>query len=88
MSGAFLSMNCSVHQNQIIGSWSIIGMNSCVTKSAIVEPGYKYFGVPAKKHDENTVALERQKITNKKLKIAKSRFIALRDARSTSENLS
>ena len=88
MSGAFLSMNCSVHQNQIIGSWSIIGMNSCVTKSAIVEPGYKYFGVPAKKHDENTVALERQKITNKKLKIAKSRFIALRDARSTSENVS
>ena len=76
MSGAFLSMNCSVHQNQIIGSWSIIGMNSCVTKSAIVEPGYKYFGVPAKKHGENTVALKRAKVTQKKLKPQLADFCA------------
>ena len=80
MDGAFLSMNCSVHQHQIIGSWSIIGMNSCVTKSAIVEPGYKYFGVPAKKHGKNTVALAREKVTQQKLKTAHSRFVALRDA--------
>ena len=88
MSGAFLSMNCSVHQNQIIGSWSIIGMNSCVTKSAIVEPGYKYFGVPAKKHDENTVGLKRKKVTHEKLETAKSRFVALRDARGMLKNVS
>ena len=88
MSGAFLSMNCSVHQNQIIGSWSIIGMNSCVTKSAIVEPGYKYFGVPAKKHGENTVALKRAKVTQKKLKTATSRFFALRNARDSSKDSS
>ena len=87
MSDAFLSMNCSVHQNQIIGSWSIIGMNSCVTKSAIVEPGYKYFGVPAKKHNKNIVALQRKKVSQKKLETAKNRFVALREARGFFNNV-
>ena len=88
MSGAFLSMNCSVHQNQIIGSWSIIGMNSCVTKSAIVEPGYKFFGVPAKKHNKNTVSLRRNKVSPRHLEAAKNRFNALCVERSRSKHFS
>ena len=88
MSGAFLSMNCSVHQHQIIGSWSIIGMNSCVTKSAIVEPGYKYFGVPAKKHNKNTISLRRNKVTPRHLEAEKNRFNALCVERGRSEHFS
>jgi acyl-[acyl carrier protein]--UDP-N-acetylglucosamine O-acyltransferase len=81
MSSAFLSMNCSVHQNQIIGSWTIIGMNSCVTKSAIVEPGYKYFGVPARRRGENTVSLRRNDVTSDQLKAAKDKFLTLHEER-------
>lgn len=79
MTGAFLSMNCSIHQNQVIGSWSIIGMNSCVTKSAMVEPGFKFFGVPAKKQDKNLVALSRNSVTPEDLQFAADRFLALRE---------
>lgn len=77
MTGAFLSMNCSVHQHQVIGSWSIIGMNSCVTKSAKVEPGFKFFGVPAKKQNKNLVALKRNNVTPEDLQFAVNRFSAL-----------
>ena len=62
-------------------------MNSCVTKSAIVEPGYKYFGVPAKKHNKNIVALQRKKVSQKKLETAKNRFVALREARGFFNNV-
>ena len=79
MKGAFLSMNCSIHQNQVIGSWSIIGMNSCVTKSAKVEPGYKFFGVPAKRNGRNSVALKRHEVTPEQLSAALRRFSVLRD---------
>ena len=77
MTGAFLSMNCSIHQYQVIGSWSIIGMNSCVTKSAKVEPGFKFFGVPAKKQNKNLIALKRNNVTPKDMQVAAKRFSAL-----------
>ena len=32
MNGVYLGQNSSVHQFQIIGSYSLLGMNSCVTK--------------------------------------------------------
>ena len=49
MEGAQLGIRSSIHQNQIIGSYSIIGMNSFVTKKLKVEPGFKFYGKPAKK---------------------------------------
>ena len=79
MDGAFLSLNCSVHQFQVIGAWSIIGMNSCVKKSEIIAPGYKYFGVPAKKICKNIVAIKRNKITPIMLRNAQIRFSNLRE---------
>ena len=79
MDGAFLSLNCSVHQFQVIGAWSIIGMNSCVKKSEIIAPGYKYFVVPAKKICKKTVAIKRNKITPIMLHDAQIRFSKLRE---------
>ena len=54
-------------------------MNSCVKKSEIVAPGYKYFGVPAKKICKNTVAIKRNKITPIMLHDAQIRFSKLRE---------
>ena len=70
-----------VHQYQTIGSWCIIGMNSCITKSAKVEPGYKFFGVPAKRNGRNSVALKRHEVTPEQLSAALKRFSVLRDRR-------
>ena len=74
MNGAYLSLNSSVHQFQVIGSWSIIGMNSCVTRLLDVEPGFKYAGTPAKKMKINYLGLQRNRITETELELAKQNF--------------
>lgn len=74
MVGAQLGIRSSIHQNQIIGSYSIIGMNSFVTKKLKVEPGFKFYGKPAKKKTKNLIGLKRNKIDNVKLKFELKRF--------------
>ena len=49
MKNAQLGMRTIIHQNQIVGSYSMLGMGSIVTKKLKVEPGYIYYGRPAKK---------------------------------------
>ncbi len=74
MQGAQLGIRVSVHQNQIIGSYSMIGMNSFVTKKLKVIPGYKFYGKPAKKKSKNLIGLKRHKIKNNKLKLEFVRY--------------
>ena len=74
MNGAQLGIKVSIHQNQIIGSYSIIGMNSFITKNLKVVPGYKYYGKPAKKKTANIIGLRRNKIRSDQLKIENLRF--------------
>jgi len=62
-----LALNSSIHQFKLIGSWSMVGMNTCINKSIIVEPGNIYFGVPAKKIGKNIIGLRRKKITKEQL---------------------
>ena len=59
MKGSQLGMRVSVHQNQIIGSYSMIGMNSFITKKTKILPGFTYFGKPAKKIKKNLLGLKR-----------------------------
>ena len=66
MNGAQLGIRTSVHQNKVIGSFSMIGMNSTITKTKIITPGYIYYGKPSKKIKINTLGLKRNKITDKK----------------------
>ena len=47
MNGAQLGIKTLVHQNQIIGSYSMIGMGSIITKKLKVLPGYVFIGRPA-----------------------------------------
>ena len=74
MKGAQLGIRSSIHQNQIIGSYSIIGMNTIVTKKLKVVPGFKFCGKPAKKKTKNKLALKRNKISNKELQKEINRF--------------
>ena len=79
MKNAQLGMRTSVHQNQIIGSFTMTGMNSVITKKLIVEPGYIYFGKPAKKVKKNLIGLKRNKISSDILKNEYKRFLLLKN---------
>ena len=74
MKGSQLGMRVSVHQNPIIGSYSMIGMNSFVTKKTKILPGFTYFGKPAKKIKKNILGLKRNKINKNKLDIEFARY--------------
>ena len=74
MNGAQLGIRVAVHQNQIIGSYSMIGMNSFITKTLKVYPGYTFYGKPAKKIKKNLISLKRNNINNKKLLLETKRF--------------
>lgn len=74
MKGSQLGMRVSVHQNQIIGSYSMIGMNSFITKKTKILPGFTYFGKPAKKIKKNLLGLKRNKINKNKLDIEFARY--------------
>ena len=74
MNGAQLGIKVCVHQNQIIGSYSMIGMNSFITKKLKVIPGYKFYGKPAKKKTKNLIGLKKNKINNNDLKSEINRY--------------
>ena len=67
MKYANLGIKSIVHQNQIIGSYSMIGMGSIVTKTKRVLPGYIYFGKPIKKIKKIILNLKKNKNKYKKL---------------------
>ena len=74
MKNANLGMKTIVHQNQVIGSFSMIGMGSIITKKKKILPGYIYYGKPVKKVKKNLLGLKKNKINYKKLNIENLRF--------------
>ena len=74
MRGSQLGISASVHQNQVIGSFSMIGMHSFITKKLNLTPGYIYFGKPAKKKNKNLIGLKRNNITSKILTVETNRY--------------
>ena len=77
MKNAHLGIKTIVHQNQVIGSYSITGMGSIITKKANIIPGYVYYGKPVKKIKKNFIALKKYKINEKTLDKEKKRFYKL-----------
>ena len=73
-----LGIGTTVHQNQILGSYIMIGMRSIVTKKLKVKPGYVYYGKPAKMIKKNIIGLKRNKITSEFLKKEYKRFVAFK----------
>ena len=68
MKSAQLGIKTIIHQNQVIGSFSMIGMGSIITKKKSILPGYVFYGKPVKKMKLNKIGLKRFKILNKDLK--------------------
>ena len=81
MRGAQLGIKTTVHQNQIIGSYSMIGMNSVITKTKNILPGYIYYGNTVKKIKKNILGLKRNKINSDILKKENVRFVKLANNR-------
>jgi len=57
-----LGMGVTVHQYQVIGSWSMIGMGSIITKKARIYPGQTWVGNPARRLKTNMYALDKYKV--------------------------
>ena len=74
MSGAQLGIKVCVHQKQIIGSYTMIGMNSFITKKLKVIPGYIFYGKPAKKKNKNLISLKMNKVNSSELKLELLRY--------------
>lgn len=71
MRGANLGLGVIAHQYAVIGSYSMLGMGTIVTKASKIEPGNIYIGNPARFLKKNEVGLERNGITEKQLEIEK-----------------
>lgn len=69
-----LGINCVVHQNQILGSYSMFGISSIVTKTLSAIPGYIYYGSPAKKIKKNQILINRENISKKLIIKETNRF--------------
>ena len=77
MKGANLGMNASIHQFQVVGSYTMIGMNSCIIKKSRAFPGEKFAGSPIKKIGKNSIGLKRSKVTSKILESETQRYLEL-----------
>ena len=77
MQDSQLGFNVIVHQNQIIGAYSMLGMGTIVTKKFKVLPGHIYVGNPIKKIKKNIIGLKRKNITSKIIKKEILRFKTL-----------
>ena len=57
-----LGMGVTVHQYQVIGSWSMLGMGCVVPKKSRIEPGKTWVGNPARSLNTNMYALNKSDI--------------------------
>ena len=53
---------CKVHQYQVVGSYSMIGMGCVVPKKTRLEPGQTWVGNPARRLKTNMYALNKSKV--------------------------
>ena len=72
-----LGFNVSVHQNQVIGSYSMIGMSSVITKKIKIIPGFIFAGNPAKKIAINKIGIKKKNVSKIDLKKEKKRFYSI-----------
>ena len=74
MKHANVGIKTIIHQNQLIGSYSMIGMGSIVTKKIKIEPGYIFYGKPVKRIKKNLISLKKNKINKLALLSERKRF--------------
>ena len=59
MKDSNLGMGAAIHQYQVIGSWSMIGMGCIVPKKALITPGQTWVGNPVKRLKTNMYGLDK-----------------------------
>lgn len=69
MHGANLGLSCIIHQDSVIGAYSILGMGCVVWKKNKIEPCKMYFGNPSKCIGMNEIGIQRNNINEDKIKI-------------------
>ena len=62
MHGATIGFSSNIHQFQVIGSYSMLGMMTCVPKGVKIYPGQVWIGNPARFLKDNTIGLQRNSI--------------------------
>ena len=77
MTKSQIGFNSTIHQNQVIGSFSMIGMSSVITKKMKIIPGYIYAGNPAKRIALNKIGIKKKNISKIDLKKEKIRFTSI-----------
>lgn len=88
MRNATIGLNCTIHQWNVIGSFTMIGQGSNVTKECLVEPGYKVYGSPAKPRGFNELGMLRNNVKNDFLLDERTRFYRIRKELQLMKNLS
>jgi UDP-N-acetylglucosamine acyltransferase len=78
MKGANIGLGCKIHQFQVIGSFSMLGMGTIVTKKVDILPGKIYVGSPARFLKNNGIGLNRNNIDEEKLDAETVRYREIR----------
>jgi len=76
-----LGIRTIIHQDQVIGSYTMIGMGSIITRKKVVKPGYVFYGKPIKCIRKNNISLNKNKINSKSLTAEFLRYKKLKDNR-------
>ena len=75
--GVNMGLGSMCHQYTTIGAYSMIGMGAVITKSALIKPGGIWVGNPARFIKPNTIGLERNNVTPKRLETLTKTFLKL-----------
>jgi len=67
MKGSNCGSGCLIHQHQVVGSWSMIGMGCVVPKKTRLEPGQTWVGNPARRLKTNMYALDKHDVDDYEL---------------------
>ena len=78
MRGSNCGSGCQVHQYQVIGSWSMLGMGCVVPKKLKIKPGQTWAGNPARRLKTNMYALEKYDVDEYYLIEETARYKVLR----------
>jgi UDP-N-acetylglucosamine acyltransferase len=78
MRGANIGLGCKIHQYQVIGSYSMLGMGTTVPKRVDILPGKIYVGSPARYLKNNEIGLNRNGIDEEKLAVETIRYREIR----------
>lgn len=78
MRGANIGLGCMIHQYQVIGSYSMLGMGSVVTRGSRIVPGRKYAGNPVRLLGRNSIGIERASVTPEQLHSETDRWKSLK----------